>query len=93
MLEKELRHFTIQKDDLRFSLYNMIIVMLQDNIQMRLWINELMQNQIDESQRRLDQHARHQVEGPGGSGGGRTLKGDLIDDHDEYPGSGNRSRT
>ena len=32
MLEKELKHFTIQKDDLRFTLYSMIIVMLQDNI-------------------------------------------------------------
>ena len=32
MLEKELKHFTMQKDDLRFTLYSMIIVMLQDNI-------------------------------------------------------------
>ena len=28
MLDRELKHFTIQKDDLRFSLYNMIITML-----------------------------------------------------------------
>ena len=42
MLEKELKSFTIQKDDLRFTLYSMIMVMLQDNIQMRLWINDLM---------------------------------------------------
>ena len=31
-LDKELKYFTIQKDDLRFTLYSMIIVMLQDNI-------------------------------------------------------------
>ena len=43
-LDKELRQFTIQKDDLRFSLYSMIMLMLKDNIDMRLWINELMKN-------------------------------------------------
>lgn len=32
MHEKELKQFTIQKDDLRFTLYSMIMVMLQDNI-------------------------------------------------------------
>ena len=60
MLEKELKSFTIQKDDLRFTLYSMIMVMLQDNIQMRLWINDLMQNQVEESQRSLDAHAKYQ---------------------------------
>ena len=38
----------------------MIMVMLQDNIQMRLWINDLMQNQVEESQRSLDAHAKYQ---------------------------------
>ena len=59
-LEKELKQFTVQKDDLRFSLYSMIIVMLQDNISMRLWINDLMQNQIEDSKRRLEDHVKLQ---------------------------------
>ena len=36
----------------------MIIVMLQDNISMRLWINDLMQNQIEDSKRRLEDHVK-----------------------------------
>jgi len=37
----------------------MIMVMLQDNIEMRLWVNDLMQNQIDDSKKKLDSHAKH----------------------------------
>lgn len=58
-LEKELKQFTIQKDDLRFTLYSMIMVMLQDNIQMRLWINDLMRNQMEESDRNLENIAKY----------------------------------
>ena len=60
-LDKELRQFNIPKDDLRFSLYSMIMLMLKDNIDMRLWINELMKNQIDESLREIDIHARENI--------------------------------
>ena len=76
MLEKELKHFTIQKSDLRFSLYSMIIAMLQNNIRMRLWINELMSNQLEESKRRLDSEpAGHNI---------FDKKGSFMDLHDEY---------
>ena len=34
-----------------------VCVLLKDNIDMRLWINELMRNQIDESLREIDIHA------------------------------------
>ena len=60
MLEKELKQFSVQKDDLRFTLYSMIMVMLQDNIEMRLWVNDLMQNQIDDSKKKLESHSKHQ---------------------------------
>lgn len=69
MLEKELKQFTIQKDDLRFTLYSMIMVMLQDNIQMRLWINDLMENQVEESKRELANHAAFQIENEGATNG------------------------
>ena len=42
MLEKELKSFQVQKDDLRFDLYKMILDMLLDNIALRLWVNDLM---------------------------------------------------
>ena len=60
-LDKELRQFNIPKDDLRFSLYSMIMLMLKDNIDMRMWINELMKNQIDESLKEIDIHARENI--------------------------------
>ena len=41
-LEKELKAFQVQKDDLRFDLYKMILDMLLDNIALRLWVNDLM---------------------------------------------------
>lgn len=41
-LEKELRSFKVQKDDLRYDLYKMILDMLQDNIALRQKINLLL---------------------------------------------------
>ena len=47
----------------------MIMVMLQDNIQMRLWINDLMENQVEESKRELANHAAFQIENEGATNG------------------------
>jgi len=60
-LEKELRLFNVQKDDLRFDLYKMIQDMLLDNLALRLWVNDLMQHQIYSVQKKLDRHAHNQV--------------------------------
>ena len=78
-LEKELKHFKIQKGDLRFSLYSMIIAMLQNNIRMRLWVNDLMTNQIEESKRRIDTDSQK-------LGGDMIAAGDkgFVDLDDEY---------
>ena len=61
MLEKELKSFQVQKDDLRFDLYKMILDMLLDNIALRLWVNDLMQHQMLSTQKKLDRHAQNQV--------------------------------
>jgi len=58
-LEKELKSFQVQKDDLRFDLYKMILDMLTDNIQLRQKINLLLADQFKTSERRLDRHAQN----------------------------------
>ena len=98
-LEKELKQFSIPKSDLRYTLYNMIIVMLNDNIQMRLWINDLMKNQIDEAQRKLeglkrsqaDSSQRNDTEGSHNGRGGRKDRQNLS--QDEYRSYGPSSQT
>ena len=41
-LEKDLKNFRVEKDDLRYDLYKMITEMLFDNIALRMWVNDLM---------------------------------------------------
>lgn len=57
-----MKAFQIQKDDLRYELYSMITTMLQDNIDMRLKINQLMSNCLYETQNALQTFARFQLD-------------------------------
>ncbi len=66
---------------------------------MRLWVNDLMQNQIDDSRKRLDAHAKNQMKGEErrrmDSGHGKATREGGADHHNEYPrpgGNQNRSR-
>lgn len=56
-LANELEMFTIDKEDLRFELYKLITDIMQDNIQLRLWVNEEIGSNLKRSIKKIQDHA------------------------------------
>ena len=52
--------FAIHKDDLRFEIYKMITDIMQDNIKLRLWVNEMMGYTLRKNNKKMEDHATTQ---------------------------------
>lgn len=56
-LARELDMFAISKDDLRFEIYKLITDIMQDNIKLRLWVNEEMGFTLKRNIKKMEDHA------------------------------------
>lgn len=52
--------FDIHNDDLRFEIYKLITDIMQDNITLRLWVNEMMSYTLKKNNKKMDDHATTQ---------------------------------
>ena len=52
--------FAIHKDDLRFEIYKMITDIMQDNIKLRLWVNEMTGYTLRKNNKKIEDHATTQ---------------------------------